>query len=105
MEQKYYFFYLHLSLKNSEDPYIYAYENISHIPTNMLIEIFGVKLDKDPYLLEGYILNKTRYKKYKKYIEKNIGKINLDIFEYSLGQYATDDIKEIRKLYKEDLME
>ncbi|MDP4264021.1 MAG: hypothetical protein Q8941_15945 [Bacteroidota bacterium] len=105
MNKKYYFFYLELALRKSNDSNIYGYENVSHISTKKLIEIFNINLDKDPYLSEGYFLTKTKYKKYKKFISANIGQLNLDIFEYSLRLYATDDVKEIRKLYKEDLME
>ena len=84
---------------------IYAYENVSHIPTSKLCEIFKVDLEKDPFILGGYFLRKTSYKKYKKYINENIGQINLDVFEYCLRQYVADDFKEVRKLYKEALME
>jgi hypothetical protein len=34
-----------------------------------------------------------------------MGTLNLDVFEYCLRQYVADDFKEIRKLYKEALME
>ncbi len=105
MKKKYYFFNLEIALRKEDDLNIYAYENVSHIPTSKLIEIFNISLDKDPYLLEGYFLTKTNYRKHKKYIEKYIGQINLDVFEYCLRQYATDNFEEIRKLYKEDLME
>ena len=60
---------------------------------------------EDPYILEGYFLTKTSYKKHKKYIAENIGQMNLDVFEYCLRQYIADDFKEVRKLYKETLME
>jgi hypothetical protein len=104
---KYHFFYLEIALKSkdTEDLSIYAYENVSHVPTKMLIEIFNINMNKDPNLLEGYFLTKTNYKKYKKYISANIGAINLDVFEYCLRQYGTDDFKDVRKLYKERLME
>lgn len=105
MANKYYFFYLEIALKSRDDLNVYAFENVSHIPTNKLVEIFNINLDKDPYLLEGYLLTKTMYRKHKKYVDENIGQINLSIFEYCLRQYATDDFKSIRKLYKEDLME
>lgn len=105
MVKRYYFFNIEIALKKLDDLSIYAYENVSHIPTPKLVEIFNINLEKDPYLLEGYFLTKTNYKKHKKYIIENIGQINLDVFEYCLRQYATDNIKEIRKLYKEDLME
>lgn len=101
----YYFFYLEIALKKEDDLNIYAYENISHIPTNKLVEIFKINLKKDPQILEGYFLTKTNYQKHKKYIKENIGQINLDIFEYTLQQYATEDFLEVRKKYKENLME
>ena len=105
MKKEYYFFYLEIALKDPKDTNIYAFENVSHIPTEKLIEIFNINLEKDPYLLEGYFLTKANYRKHKKYISENIGQVNLDVFEYCLRQYATDNIKEVRKLYKEDLME
>jgi len=80
----YYFFDLQIALKDQSDLNIYAYKNVSHIPTSKLIEIFKINLDKDPYILEGYFLTKTSYKKHKKYITQKIGQINLDIFEYCL---------------------
>lgn len=105
MKKKYYFFILEVALKNADDSNIYAYENVSHIPTNKLIEIFDIKIGADPYLVEGYFLTEANYRKHKKYINENIGQINLDVFEYCLRLYGTDNFKEIRKLYKEDLME
>ena len=105
MPSKYTFFILEMALRDKKDLKIYAFENISHIPTSKLIEIFEIDLEKDPYLLEGYFLKKKFYKKHKKYIKQNIGFINLDLFEYCLRQYGSDDYKEIRKLYKEDYME
>lgn len=105
MANKYYFFFLEIALRKSDDPNIYAYENISHIPTRKLIELFEIDLNKDPYIIDGYFLKKISYKKNKIYINQNIGKLNLDVFEYCLRQYSTDDFKEIRKLFKEDLME
>lgn len=103
--KRYYFFNLEVALKKDDDNSIYAYENVSHIPTSKLIEVFDMDISKDPYLLEGYFLTKANYEKHKSFIEKNIGQINLDIFEYCLRQYVTDDYEEVRKLYKEDLME
>jgi hypothetical protein len=105
MKKRYYFFNLEVALKKEDDPNIYAYENVSHIPTSKLIEIFNVNLKKDPDILEGYFLTKTSYRKHKKYINENISPANLDIFEYCLRQYVSDDAKAIRKLYKESLME
>ena len=104
-EKVYYFFYLEMALRKMDDLNIYAFLNVSHVPTNKLIEIFKINLKKDPNLIEGYFLTKTSYKKYKKYINKNIGQINLNIFEYCLRQYSTEDAKTIRRLYKEDTME
>jgi hypothetical protein len=105
MKKRYYFFNLEIALRNENDSHIYAFENVSHIPTNKLIEIFNINLEKDPYISEGYFLTKTHYKKHKKYIDQNIGQINLDVFEYCLRQYVSEDFKEIRRLYKEALME
>ena len=105
MKRKYYFFYLEIALKKKNDLNIYAYENVSHIPAVKLIEIFKINIGKDPNLLEGYLLTKANYKRHKKYIDQNIGTLNLDIFEYCLRQYETEGKKEIRKLYKENLME
>lgn len=102
---KYYFFELEIALRKEDDLNIYAYENVSHIPTRKLIEIFNINLDKDPDLVEGYVLTKSIFKKHKKFIEQNIGQLNLDVFEYCLRQYVSDDFKSVRKLYKEDLME
>jgi hypothetical protein len=58
MKNVYYFFNLEITLRKNDDSNIYAYENVSPIPTHKLIEIF-----------------------------------------------ASDDVREIRKLYKEKLME
>ncbi|MEO5943602.1 MAG: hypothetical protein ABIP30_07780 [Ferruginibacter sp.] len=105
MSSKYTFFYLELALRVKKDSNIYAFENVSHIPTGKLIKIFQIDIKKDPYLLEGYFFKKKQYKKHRKYIKENIGQVNLDIFQYCLRQYVTSDFKEIRKLYKENLME
>lgn len=105
MKNRYYFFYLEIALRKPGDLNIYAFENVSHISTAKLIEIFNINLEKDPQLLEGYFLTKTTFRRYKKYFDENIGLINLDVFEYCLRQYVTDDIKDVRKLYKESLME
>jgi hypothetical protein len=105
MQKQYYFFTLEISLRKTDDLNIYAYENVSHIPTRKLIEIFDIDLETDPYILEGYFLNNENYVKHKKYISENIGQINLDVFEYCLRQYITNEFGEIRKLYKESLME
>jgi hypothetical protein len=105
MKKEYCFFYLEMALKKADDLHIYAFENVSHIPTAKLIEIFRINLKKDPFIVDGYLLTKTQYKKHKKYLNTNIGSMNLDVFEYCLMQYACDDYKQIRKLYKENLME
>lgn len=102
---KYYFFYLEIALKDENDSNIYAYENLSHIPTKKLIEIFNINLGKDPFILEGYFLTKLNYRKYKDYVNKEIGQVNLDKFEYCLRQYGSDSVQDVRKLYKLDLME
>ena len=96
---------MELALRDKKDLSIYAFENISHIPTSKLIEIFEINLTDDPHLLEGYFLKKKHYQKHKKYIKENIGQINLDLFEYCLRRYDADDFDQIRKLYKEDFME
>ena len=105
MPIKYSFYYLELALKDKKDLNVYAFQNISHIPTTKLIEIFEIDLNKDPAIVEAYFLKKKQYKKYKLYIKENIGKINLDIFEYSLHHYETNDFKQVRKLYKEEYLE
>lgn len=105
MKKKYYFFYLELALRKEDDLNVYGFGNVSHIPTAKLVEIFNIDLAKDPHLLDGYFLTKTSYRKNKKYIDENIGQLNLDVFEYCLRQYATDNFIEVRKLYKEDVME
>jgi len=56
MEPKYSFFNLELALKDENDNNVYAFINVSHIPTKKLKEIFEIDLDKDPHILEGYFL-------------------------------------------------
>ena len=102
---KYYFFYLEIALRDKNDLRIYAYENVSHIPTKKLIEIFRVDLNKDPHILDGYLLTKSSYKKHKAYLEKTIIPFDLNKFEYCLRQYVTDKKDQIRRLYKLSLME
>ncbi|HSC55088.1 MAG TPA: hypothetical protein VLC98_15760 [Phnomibacter sp.] len=102
---KYIFFYLEIALRDEEGLNVYAFENISHIPTQQLVDIFKINLDKDPNILDGYFLTKSNYRKYKKYIDANMPTINLDKFEYTLRQYASDKDEEVRKLYKLKLME
>jgi hypothetical protein len=101
----YYFFYMEIALRKKNDLKIYAYENVSHIPTRKLVEIFGIDLEKDPYLLDGYFLTEESYAAHEAYITGNIGEINLKVFEYTLRQYVANDFTEVRKLYKESLME
>lgn len=101
----YYFFYLEMALKDERDLNIYAFINISHIPTEKLIEIFKIDLAKDPHIVEGYFLKPTYFKKHKKYITSEMGHINLELFEYCLRQYCSDNKKEIRELYKLKTME
>lgn len=105
MMDQYYFFYLEIALKDKNDLNIYAQVNISHIPTSKLIEIFNINPEKDPHILNGYFLTKSSYRKHKKYIQQHLGQMNFDLFEYSLMQYVSSDMKSIRALYKVDLME
>lgn len=102
---KYHLFYLEIALKDPKDPHIYAFQNISHIPTKKLIEIFQIDIKKDPHILEGYFLTRKMYLKHKTYILEHIGPINLAVFEYSLRQYGAQRFAEIRKFYKKDMME
>ena len=105
MKKTYYFFHLEIALRDINDSNIYAFENVSHIPTSKLCEIFEIDLEKDPFILEGYFLTKKNYKKYRKYIDEYFVPINLNVFEYCLRQYVADSFTGIRKLYKVDLME
>lgn len=105
MPNKYYFFQLELALRDPKDMHIYAYENLSHIPTKKLVEIFKIDLKKDPNILEGYFLTKSAYRKHKKYLDKELVPLNFDVFEYCLRQYVSDNYSSIRKLYKKSLME
>lgn len=105
MDKEYYIFYLEVALKKRRYPFIYAFENVSHIPTKKLVEIFNIDLKSDPQLIEGYFLTKNIYKKNKKYIEAHFPSLEFKIFEYCLRQYVVKDYKGIRKMYKEDLME
>lgn len=102
---KYIFFYLEVALRKKNDLNIYAFINVSNIPTKKLIEIFKINLKKDPYILDGYFLTKTSYRKYKKYFDKEIGSVNLDVFEYCLRQYSGRDKKSIIKPHKRSLTE
>ncbi len=105
MASKYYFFYLEIALRNPKYKYIYAFENVSHIPTQKLIEIFKIDIKKDPGFLEGYFLTKTVYKKHKKYLDQTLPSLEFDVFEYCLRMYASDNISSLRKLYKKSLLE
>ena len=105
MAHKYYFFYLEIALKNPKHKYIYAFENLSHIPTKKLVEIFQIDLKKDPAIIEGYPLTKTAYKKHKKYINEYFPSLEFEVFEYCLRCYVADDSSSVRKLYKKSLME
>ena len=102
---KYYFFYLEIALKNKNDLNIQAYENVSHIPTIRLIEIFKIDIKKDPHILDGYFLTKMSYKKHKVYLSSITIPLDLNKFEYCLRQYMSDKKEEVRKLYKLSLME
>lgn len=105
MAAKYYLFYLEMALRNPKYKYIYAFENVSHIPTQTLIEIFKIDIKKDPGILEGYFLTKAVYKKHKKYLDQNLPSLEFDVFEYCLRQYVSNDISSVRRLYKKSLME
>ncbi|PVD54022.1 hypothetical protein DC498_01115 [Terrimonas sp.] len=105
MASKYYFFYLEIALRNPKYKYIYAFENVSHIPIQKFIEIFKIDIKKDPRLLDGYFLTRTAYNKHKKYLDQNLPSLEFDIFEYCLRQYSSNDISSVRKLYKKSLME
>ena len=105
MEKEYCFYYLEIALCDSGDLNVYAFENISHIATKKLIEIFKINLKKDPFIVDGYFLTKTQFKKHKDFLQKNIGSLNLDVFEYCLRRYSARYPNDIRKLYKENMME
>lgn len=102
---KYYFYFLEIALKDPEDNNIYAFENLSHIPAKKLVEIFEIDLAADPNISEGYFLTKAIFEKHKQFISKHFGVINLDIFEYCLRLYSSDNFEGIRKLYKESILE
>lgn len=102
----YLIFNLEIALKNPTYKHIYGYENISHITTSKLIEIFEIDIIKDPEIIEGYFLTNIMYKKHKKFLIENI-RISLDltVFEYTLRRYAINDELWLQKLYKTTLME
>lgn len=97
-------FYLEVALLDPADSNVYAFENVSHIPTTKLVEIFSIDLVNDPEILEGYFLTKDSYNLHKYYLEKEIGAMNFDVFEYCLRLYATNE-EGTRRLYKESLIE
>lgn len=101
----YYVFYIEIALKDSNDNNIYAFINVSHVPTKKLIEIFNIKMDTDPHIIEGYLLKNKYFKIHKKYILENIGFFDLSRFEYCLRLYSVKDFKGIRKFYKENMLE
>jgi len=105
MRERYIFFYLEIARRKKKDLNIYSYENVSHVPTSKLVEIFRIDLENDPQIVDGYFLTKKMYKTHKTYIRKEFPPINLRIFKYCLRQYATNSFEEVRKLYKENLME
>ena len=105
MNKTYYFFYLEIALRNEDDLNIYAFNNVSHIPTSKLVEIFNIDLESDPNISEGYFLTESIYNNHKQYIDENVGQINLTVFEYCLRLYVAYDDKEVRSLYKEDVFE
>ena len=96
---------MEIALKDPEDNNIYAFENLSHIPSKKLVEIFEIDLVEDPNISEGYFLTKAIFQKHKEYISEHFGAINLDVFEYCLRLYGSDNFEEIRKLYKESILE
>ena len=97
---QYIFFYLEIASTDEDDLHVYAFINVSQIPTSKLIEIFKINLEKDPNILDGYFLTKTQYRKHKKYLEKEVGAINLDKFEYCLRQYSGDKEADIIRKHK-----
>lgn len=105
MNKPYFVFLLEIALKDPNDPNIYAFTNVSHIPTSKLIEIFDINLNEDPDLIEGYFLTQPMYKAHQEYIVKNISQINIDVFEYCLRLYVIRDLSKEPKAYKESLME
>jgi hypothetical protein len=105
MQPKFYFYYLEIALKDPKDQNIYAFENLSHIPANKLVETFDIDLEADPYISDGYFLTEKMFAKHTDFILENFGTLNLDVFEYCLRLYASDDPADIRKLYKESMLE
>lgn len=93
-----------MAIKGDKNTRIYAFENVSHIPTSELVRIFEIDLNKDPNILEGYFLTDRIYKKNRSDLEKLINPINLNKFEYCLRQYGCSK-DYIRKMYKKKLME
>ncbi len=94
-----------MALRSSSDSRIYAFKNISHIPTSKLLEIFEIDVLQDPFISEGYFLTEESYLKHENYIKEKIGAINFEVFEYCFRYYTSEDESSIRRLYKENLME
>jgi hypothetical protein len=97
---QYIFFELELATKDDNDFNIYAFINVSQIPTKKLVEIFRIDLKRDPFILEAYILTKTQFRKHKAYLEKEVGTMNLNKFEYCLRQYAGNKASDIVRKHK-----
>jgi hypothetical protein len=97
-------FYLEVALADPKDKWIYAFNNVSHIPTAKLVEVFEIDLQLDPYILEGYFLTKQIYKKHKAFLDKELGSLNFKVFEYCLRRYSAKEA-DIRSMYKKDLWE
>lgn len=97
-------FYLEVALSDPKDKWIYAFTNVSHIPTAKLVEVFGIDLHTDPEIVDGYFLTRQIYKKHKAFLDKELGSLNFKIFEYCLRRYSAED-KDIRSMYKENLWE
>jgi hypothetical protein len=102
---QYIFFYLELASVDKDDLHIYAYINISQISTKKLVEIFKIDLQKDPFILDGYLLTKTQFRKHKAYLEKEVGSMNLNKFEYCLRQYASDKKEDLIEKHKTKLFD
>ena len=100
-----YFYLLEIALTDPSDTKIYAFENMSHIPAKKLIEIFGIDLENDPNISQGYFLTLEAYLNHKEYIDKNFGAINLELFEYTLRLYGDEGAATVRRLYKKHFLE
>lgn len=73
MGLKYSIFNLELALKDENDNNVYAFVNVSHVPTKKLIEIFEIDLEEDPYILEAHFLTEASFRKHQDYIQKILG--------------------------------